>query len=372
MSEQDSSEPTRPLLLLGLGGVALAVLLGMLAPHDGALWRLPLVLEQRVETALLASGQGGLEIKLDGQRALLSGLVEDQADIAAAESAALRAAGAGGLWAGGISEVDVSGVSVGAFARPYLWSARREAARLVLSGSVPSEAARDDLMAAAASAFPSAERIDSMQVAGGAPSPSFTDTARTGIRLLAGLHSGEVRFVDSHMVVIGDGGQEAADALRAAFANPPAPFRVRLDVTVDGLDPEHPELQGLDLAAGGAETCATAFDRLMEGNVINFASASALIDPASRATLDSLATVALRCDRFSIEVAGHTDNVGAREMNMNLSRQRADAVAEYLTGQGVAAQRLTARGYGPDRPRAANANAAGQAQNRRIEFYVSD
>jgi outer membrane protein OmpA-like peptidoglycan-associated protein len=46
----------------------------------------------------------------------------------------------------------------------------------------------------------------------------------------------------------------------------------------------------------------------MEGNVINFATGSATVDPSSRPVLDTLASVALRCDRFNIEVAGHTDN----------------------------------------------------------------
>jgi OOP family OmpA-OmpF porin len=109
----------------------------------------------------------------------------------------------------------------------------------------------------------------------------------------------------------------------------------------------------------------------MERNVINFEPGSATIAPSSRGVLDSLATVALRCDRFAIEVAGHTDDEGGREMNMELSRQRADAVAGYLAAQGVARSRLTARGYGPDQPRESNTSVEGQAANRRIEFYVS-
>jgi OOP family OmpA-OmpF porin len=109
----------------------------------------------------------------------------------------------------------------------------------------------------------------------------------------------------------------------------------------------------------------------MERNVINFAEGSAALAPASRTVLNALASVALRCDRFSIEVAGHTDNTGDRTSNMDLSRRRADAVAAYLAGQGVARARLSAHGYGPDRPRSSNATPAGQAANRRIEFYVS-
>src|SRR5262249_22133089 len=169
----------------------------------------------------------------------------------------------------------------------------------------------------------------------------------------------------------GDGAQESVEALRQLTANPSPPFRVRLDVTIDGLDVNHPELQGLNLADGNAETCGHAFQRVMERNIINFPTGSATIDPSSRHLLDAVASVALRCDRFTIEVAGHTDNNGARDMNMELSQARADAVLGYLAEQGVARTRLTAHGYGPDRPRADNATPAGQAANRRIEFNVS-
>jgi OmpA-OmpF porin, OOP family len=365
-------ETARPSgFLIGVGGALLAMLLGLLGPHDGAVWRVPQVLKQRVATALLASGYPGLNVEMAGQRALLSGVVEDQADIARATRAALVAAGGGGPWAGGVTSVHAFRVSVGPFERPYVWIARREPSRIVLSGAAPSEAVRADLQAMATQTFPGAETVNDMQVAGGAASPAFADVARTAVRALAGLHIGEARIVDRQIVIIGDGNQAGVDALHAAFARPPAPFRVRLDVTVEGLDPDHPELQGLNLASGDPDTCERAFGRLMERNTINFATGSAVIEPSSRDVLDSLASVALRCDRFSIEVAGHTDNQGPRDLNMDLSRRRADAVVAYLASQGVARSRLGARGLGPDRPRQTNATEAGQAANRRIEFSVS-
>ncbi|MBX3510599.1 MAG: OmpA family protein [Hyphomonadaceae bacterium] len=359
------------LFVIGAAGAALAALAGMLGVHGGSVWRLPQVLEQRVETALQAAGQGGLEVRMDGQRAILSGIVEEQGAIANAQRAALAAAGAGGPWAGGVTHVDVAGVAVGRFDRPYFWSVRREGARVVLSGAVPSDAARADLMSTAAAAFPNAETVDDMHVAGGAASARFGEIARRMLRGLARLSSGEARIADSQIAFIGDGGEEAVAALRREFANPPAPFRARLDVTTDGLDTAHPELQGLNLQTGDAQTCEAAFERLTERNVINFAPGSAAIDPSSRQLLDALASVALRCDRFTIEVAGHTDDQGGRELNMALSQRRAETVVSYLASQGVARSRLTARGYGADRPRASNATPAGQAANRRIEFNVS-
>lgn len=369
--EEERDTWTRPAFAIGAGGAVLAALLGMFAPHGGAVWYAPRVLEQRVASALSASGHPGLDIDMQGQRAVLRGIVEAQADIARIEHAALTAAGPGGPWAGGVTSVDASGVSVGPFVRPYTFSARRDGRRLLLTGAAPSDASKAAIFAAAERAFPSAERVDEVRVAGGAPSPHFARVAAEAIRGLARLNSGEVRIVDSQIVVIGDGDQQAVDAVRRALSDEPAPFNTRFAVTIDGLDVEHPELQGLNLATGDAETCERAFERLMERNVINFASNSAAIDPSSRPVLDALASVALRCDRYAIEVAGHTDNQGARELNMALSQRRADAVSDYLAAQGVDRARLMARGYGPDRPLVDNATAAGQAQNRRIEFYVS-
>jgi outer membrane protein OmpA-like peptidoglycan-associated protein len=361
----------RPLFVLGAGGVIAMLLIGMLGPHDGAFWRLPEVLKARVATALIASGHAGVSVEMNGQEAVLHGLVEDQGDVAAVASAALAAVGPGGAWAGGVTNVDTRDVKPGPFDHPFEWSVKRDGLRLELTGATPSVSARAAIHAAANQAFPNDRIIDQMHVAGGAPSPYFTQVASAALSRLAALTSGEARIVDDQLVFIGDGGQQAVNALHAAFNDPPPPFRVRLDVTVDGLDTQHPELQGLNLASGDPGNCASAFQRLMERNVINFETGSADIAPSSRRILDALASVALRCDRFAIEVAGYTDNQGARDMNMELSQRRADAVAAYLASQGVTRDRLTSRGYGPDRPRADNATPEGQAANRRIEFNVS-
>lgn len=367
----DAEARRRPLMYAAFVAAGLFALLALVAPYNGATWRVPRVLEQKIAAALVATGNAGLEIEMQGQRAVLRGVAAHEDDIEAARRAALTAAGPGGPWAGGVTGVDASGVSVGRFDTPFEWSVRREGARVILSGAAPSENVREDLLVAAQRRFPNTQAVDRMHVAGGAPSPAFAEMAAAALRYLPDMATGEARIVDSQIVIIGDGNQRAVDALRRGFANPPAPFRVRLAVTVDGVDVDNPELQGLNLASGNAETCARAFQRLMERNVINFAQGSAEIDPSSRRILDALASVALRCDRYSIEVAGHTDNQGARELNMELSRQRADAVAAYLSSQGVARSRLTARGYGPDAPRAPNTTPAGQAANRRIEFNVT-
>ena len=364
--------PERPLLLwVGAGGALVAALLGMLAPNGAAFWRVPGILEDRVATALTMAGQPGLDIEMQGQRAVLRGIVEDPHDIITARDAALGAAGPGGPWGGGVTSVDATAITVGVFDRPYAWSVKRDGPRVVLAGAAPTRGVRETLVAQAHRAFQNAIVVDAMHVAGGAPSPHFGAIAASAVQGLSRLGTGEARIVDDQVAFIGDGTQQGVDALHGLLADPPAPFRVRMDVTIDGLDVNHPELQGLNLTSGNAETCEHAFQRVMERNVINFPTGSSTIDPSSRRLLDALASVALRCDRFAIEVAGHTDNNGARDMNMQLSQARADAVASYLAQQGVARERLVARGYGPDRPRADNATTAGQAANRRIDFNVS-
>jgi outer membrane protein OmpA-like peptidoglycan-associated protein len=73
---------------------------------------------------------------------------------------------------------------------------------------------------------------------------------------------------------------------------------------------------------------------------------------------------------LNIEVAGHTDNVGDKRLNLALSENRAKVVASYLIRHGVAENRITARGYGGTRPIADNANEAQRPLNRRVELVV--
>jgi OmpA-OmpF porin, OOP family len=371
LPERDTPERMRLMLWIGAAGAALAALGGMWGFHDGSVWRGPRALEARVESALLAAGYPGLEVEMHGQKAVLRGVLESAEAIAAAQRAAITAAGPGGLWAGGVTRADITHVEIGGVERPFALRIRREPSRIVLSGAAPSAPARAELLASASAAFPNAEAIDNMHIAGGAPTSQWTDVARGVLRDLATLNSGEARIIDDQIVIIGDGERRAVDRLRQRYRTPPEPFRARIVASVNGQETALPQLSGLDLSTGSVDACGTAFARLMDRNVINFESGSAVIDPSSAALLDSLAVVALRCDRFVIDIAGHTDNQGDRAANMELSRQRANAVARYLASQGVATEQLRPEGYGPDRPRAPNATPEGQAANRRIEFNVS-
>jgi len=74
---------------------------------------------------------------------------------------------------------------------------------------------------------------------------------------------------------------------------------------------------------------------------------------------------------IKIEIAGHTDSVGVRKTNINLSQKRAEAVAKVLTDKyGIAKDRVIAKGYGPDKPVATNKTPEGRAKNRRVEAVI--
>ncbi|WP_316796271.1 OmpA family protein [Pedobacter agri] len=73
---------------------------------------------------------------------------------------------------------------------------------------------------------------------------------------------------------------------------------------------------------------------------------------------------------FSLKLAGHTDNTGGRELNLRLSKERAESVKAYLVSQSANASRIEATGYGPDQPISTNKTAAGRQENRRVEFTL--
>lgn len=75
-------------------------------------------------------------------------------------------------------------------------------------------------------------------------------------------------------------------------------------------------------------------------------------------------------DKTTISVVGHTDNTGPRQYNINLSQQRAQNVAQYITSQGVDGHRLMTQGAGPDQPVASNSTEEGRLQNRRVEINL--
>jgi len=71
---------------------------------------------------------------------------------------------------------------------------------------------------------------------------------------------------------------------------------------------------------------------------------------------------------LKLRVEGHTDSQGNGAANQALSEKRAQAVVAWLTGKGISASRLTAKGFGATKPVADNSTDDGRAKNRRVEL----
>jgi outer membrane protein OmpA-like peptidoglycan-associated protein len=104
---------------------------------------------------------------------------------------------------------------------------------------------------------------------------------------------------------------------------------------------------------------------------VNFANDSATILPESMGLVQEIAlTISEHAELVRIEIQGHTDNTGTPAYNKRLSQERAEAVRTALISLGVEASRLTAVGYGPDKPLLPNASEANKAKNRRVQLLI--
>ena len=105
---------------------------------------------------------------------------------------------------------------------------------------------------------------------------------------------------------------------------------------------------------------------ILEG--VNFETAKTTLLPSARTILDQVASSLSAYPSAEVAIHGHTDNVGGASYNMKLSLGRADAVKAYLVSKGIAASRISTKGFGFAKPVADNATPEGRAKNRRIEF----
>ena len=94
------------------------------------------------------------------------------------------------------------------------------------------------------------------------------------------------------------------------------------------------------------------------------------INSKSQATLNKLAGIFKEYSDTNILVVGHTDSAGADAYNMTLSKNRAYAVTNYLTNNGVNGGRLTTNWFGETQPKHDNSTASGRAQNRRVNIAI--
>lgn len=104
---------------------------------------------------------------------------------------------------------------------------------------------------------------------------------------------------------------------------------------------------------------------------VTFPSGSAVLSAQAQNSLTGAAQTLATYNETTISIIGHTDSTGGDHINVPLSRERANAVAQYLVSKGVASSRLSVSGLAATQPIATNTTPEGRAQNRRVELVIN-
>ncbi len=233
--------------------------------------------------------------------------------------------------------------------------------KVVLRGTLPSEAAKEALTAEAkkiygAKGFTTQFRPPSMQAE---VESNWLEVARKAV---AWGKFGSININNKVLTLRGEQPTEATKNKRFEYTQKTLGdgWKVIDEMTVAVATPApSPTPQSAN---------ATTPENLKAFKNITFETGSATITAEGIRLLDEAAQVMATTGAVRYEVAGHTDNRGADAVNQNLSERRADAVRKHLMDQGIAPERLEARGYGESKPVAPNDTQANLARNRRIEF----
>ena len=170
----------------------------------------------------------------------------------------------------------------------------------------------------------------------------------------------------------GDGIQDSEDACPNAKGT--AQFNGCPDTDGDGLIDKNdkcPTVAGPSSNNGCPEIKAEVrqlFERALQG--VQFETGKSAIKKESFAILTNVVRVMTENPSYKLYIAGHTDNVGNAEKNLQLSKDRAAAVEKFLESKGIATERVRSEGFGQTAPVADNATKEGKAKNRRVEFKV--
>jgi len=151
--------------------------------------------------------------------------------------------------------------------------------------------------------------------------------------------------------------------LKNAPAPAPAPAPGRKDSDGDGVYDDEDQCPGTP--AGARVNSVGCW--VLENVLFDFD--KAVIKPEAYPLLNEVVAILEKNPNMSVELQGHTDNIGSQEYNMGLSLRRANAVADHLESKGISSDRLTTKGFGFSKPVALNGTEFGRSLNRRVELH---
>ena len=155
--------------------------------------------------------------------------------------------------------------------------------------------------------------------------------------------------------------------------NDGCPYKDQDNDGVLDKDDECPTVPGTVANNGCPEVTVAVLEEInVQVRTVLFDLDKATIRKESYETLNAVAVTMKEYPNTQFLIEGHTDSQGSDSYNMNLSKERAASVKDYLVGQGLPASRLSSEGFGETRPVATNATAAGRQKNRRVEISLID
>ena len=264
---------------------------------------------------------------------------------------------------------------------PYTITATKDKdSAIVLNGYVPNMDVHKKLVADAKTLFGDNKVTDNLKESKGAPA-AWLETSELGLNKLKDVDYGEFAISDSDFNFKGYiGSSKAKKGLLSEFdskLNSAYKGSYEIDAPAPKVVAEVVESSQVEKTVESNQTlnvqdevlnCKTQIDELLSNEKIHFEYDKATIKQDSYKLLVDLVGIINRCPKSKVTIEGHTDSDGSAKYNKKLSQKRADAVKVYLENRGVAKERLTAIGYGEEKPVASNATKEGKEKNRRIEF----
>jgi OmpA-OmpF porin, OOP family len=233
--------------------------------------------------------------------------------------------------------------------------------KVVLTGVLPDQATKDQLLARAREVYGAENIVDNLTVDAKVGKPSWLASVLGLLPFTAkDVKNGGLSVEKNSISLIGQVTSEDIKAKvykDASIAFPNATINNLLTV-------------GNTTMTADQESTQAQINEQIAGKVIEFDSGSDQMTTRGKAVLDELAPIFEKSPDTNFEVGGHTDAQGDDGSNLKLSQRRAVTVKNYLVGKNLKAERFTAKGYGETQPIADNNTDEGRQRNRRIAFTV--
>ena len=327
-------------------------------------------LEDQILAALVAAGFDNLSVAVDGDKAVVGGIVGDEESLSAAALTVLNVPGVAQLdnrleigtvvAAADVLEALTVALAADEFAYVSVEAGNRVA---VLKGTVPTEQARSEAVAVALKVqgidkIDNRLTVDANLPIGPALPPDQLEAAAVTALTGAGIQTVTATIEGRRAMLDGTVPLETLGSGFFAFVE----RAESVVLSVDGID----QVSNRLTLRGNGAILRSELQGLLEATPVEFALGSAELSFSGQSVLDQAALIIQSQPGLQVLIAGHTDATGSSETNEALARERSGAVLDYLLTRGVPSYRLVAVSYGelfPDLEATAE-------QNRRIEFEV--